>query len=481
MGARECIACGCPLSAGDRCCPLCGASVPAHAAPVATAKAGAGEVDGADVAASGAAAVGAAQVRDAAAVMQALRKRPAILVAAGAAAVVLAVALCIAAFAVGGSSAVPENGGADGAAAGAGAAGSGLAAHEAASASVPGGGTVLADSAGAYLALDDGVYRCDDLSAYSETALLSKIAEGRAACLNRWGEGLCFLSGDAAATDPFSGTCVCTAALAGADGRQGSTQPSVQYEADDGASLSSLVVADGAACFLEDDGGQVRALRLADDGAEPHVVGAWEAERAWLFAESGQLYVATTAGGSWRLETADAAALGGMATEGVDDEADSADEGTGADDEGAAQTAAFSLVMEGEGALSAACFADGTFYCARGTGQTGLAARTAQGGFAEYPDVQDAVRIVASGDAVAAVTCEGGLAWVDTATGLTMDKSALAKELLPDARANETGLGLAGEWLVATDGDGAFLACSRADGTAFGGGADDAVDNADAA
>lgn len=341
-------------------------------------------------------------------------------------------------------------------------------AQEPTSASIPGGGTVLADGAGAYLALGDGVYYRDDLGAQPEAARLEKVVDGEASCLNLWGGGLLFLSGGSWAADPFAGTSVC---VAEADGQGGYLEPVMLYEASAGARLSCLTVAEGAAYFLEAKGDAVRVLTLeADAGSDARELGSWKADRAWLFAENGTLCVATTADDSWRLEALEEPLSGGRAS--------------GADEEGEVDAsvpdgeASFSLVMKGEGKLAAACYAEGVFYhICEGEGAA-LAARTSQGGFDEYPGAEGAVRIVAADGAVAVATRAGGLVWVDTATGMTMDKTDEADEHLDAGRTTAMGVGMAGEWLIATDGEGAFVACSREDGHAFGGEAGEAVDDA---
>lgn len=275
-----------------------------------------------------------------------------------------------------------------------------------------GDGVAAADGTARYWACASGVYRQASASGKAQGQAIL-LADESAACLNVAHGALYYLSSDESNAEIGTGTTV--HALDNPSQAAGSETASVLYEARDDVMLSSLSMKGDTLYFIASDGDSRALMGLPCDGSsDAQELKRFDAEAIWTFIEGDGLYVVHTFASSWSVDHMDLRAEG----------------------------AVFEPWISGTGQLRAACMSDGALFysLSQWRGSSHLCRRDATGGFSEYDDVDDAVRIAADGDVVAVVTQRGDLLWTDAVTGFTYDASAALEGALGNPIPSTVGL-----------------------------------------
>lgn len=204
------------------------------------------------------------------------------------------------------------------------------------------------------------------------------------------------------------------------------------YQAAVGATIDGLAIGEDSLFFVVRKDGFCSVVELPCDGsAEAREIATYEAEDAWVFIESGSVYVVSTTSAGW--------CLGARALAKAD--------------------AAFQTRLTDEGQISCACFSDGVLYYAAASGgkQGVLQLRSESGAFAEFSDIANVTRLCAANGLAACVANGGDVVCVDSATELSYSLDSMVKDALPESEARFLSLGMYDEWLCVTDGKGNYV------------------------
>lgn len=299
------------------------------------------------------------------------------------------------------------------------------------SGALAGGGMATVREGGLYLGSSEGVY-AQDTGSVVEGAALNPVANGQVSCLN-WRDGnLYYLSSTKAKSteaDVLSAVCVLKSPKEGAVSTQ---QATALYQGVAGSQISSLCLWDETLYFVEKSGNAFSLMELSTlDTSEPRLLDKRASEEAWVFVENDTLYFVTTSTTNWSVLSRKRG-----------------DSSTG-----------FKTVMQGEGSLKTACFANGVLYYSlkEAQGASGLYQKSFQGEFKDYPETTGVLRISAVGDVIAVVTQAGKLQWVSGYTQYVYDVSWVLESGLDGANPQKMALSACGEWIYVRDDKGRIV------------------------
>lgn len=297
--------------------------------------------------------------------------------------------------------------------------------------SIAGGGVVVFDGSGAYLAQSNGIVY-QEAAPLDETVQTHDVAADHASCLNLFDRSLYYLaSSPSTVSDSFKGTLIQKVEEPSNREPAGRVAETL-FQVGGSEKIACLTVKDGWLYFVIQGAEECSVMKMPCDGSVAETeLGRFSAQDSWLFVENETIYVLTTSNSSWSMQSR---AIGN-------------------------ENGSFKTIMDGSGKLATACLNEGTLYYALNTGQatSHLLRKSLQGESAEFSEVDGVVRIAASGDIVSVLDKAGGLVWIDDGTGFTHDISRVLVDVMPKANPQSIGLSIYDDWICCRDNAGNFV------------------------